>query len=328
MPDLRPLPSASGLASGSERLHKLECLPSRWPTLLRLAARSLSHRRSTHSTFGPSVWRVDRVRLDPRHVQAYAAICDLNFDPGRLPLLYPQLLGFPLLLRYLSSSDCPWPAMGMVHLANEIDAFTSISVDDDLQMTLEAGTLSRHPKGQVFSVNLGILRGEQRVWQARQTFLRRGVQDAFGPDWDEYEIVPRRGGADQLAGISLLDEFDAPLGIGRRYAPISGDFNPIHLSSWAARLLGFERSIAHGLWSLARSLAVLDRAHPGTITASPLRLNTVFGSPVRLPSRVGVWAAFASPFEPVFELRDLKGERVHLRAKLEAVTDRREETTA
>ena len=46
--------------------------------------------------------------------------------------------------------------------------------------------------------------------------------------------------------------------LGRRYAAISGDYNPIHLGALSAKLFGFKQAIAHGMWSKARCLAALD----------------------------------------------------------------------
>ena len=47
--------------------------------------------------------------------------------------------------------------------------------------------------------------------------------------------------------------------LGRRYAAVSGDFNPIHLSPATSRLFGFRRPIIHGMWTHARALAGLGR---------------------------------------------------------------------
>ena len=44
---------------------------------------------------------------------------------------------------------------------------------------------------------------------------------------------------------------------GIRYAKVSGDWNPHHLYPWSARLLGYRSPIAHGLWTLARAVAVV-----------------------------------------------------------------------
>ena len=46
-----------------------------------------------------------------------------------------------------------------------------------------------------------------------------------------------------------------PDDIGRRYAKVSGDVNPIHMSSLTAKALGFKRAIAHGMWVKAHALA-------------------------------------------------------------------------
>jgi hypothetical protein len=47
----------------------------------------------------------------------------------------------------------------------------------------------------------------------------------------------------------------SPRAVGRRYGWLSGDLNPIHLADRGARMFGFERAVAHGMWSMARTLA-------------------------------------------------------------------------
>ena len=55
---------------------------------------------------------------------------------------------------------------------------------------------------------------------------------------------------------------DVPGDIGRRYAGVSGDPNPIHMYAVTARLFGFKSAIAHGMWSYARVLAALGAQRP------------------------------------------------------------------
>ena len=50
-------------------------------------------------------------------------------------------------------------------------------------------------------------------------------------------------------------EWRLPGDLGRRYAAVSGDRNPIHLYALTAKAFGFPRQIAHGMWSKARCLA-------------------------------------------------------------------------
>ena len=69
--------------------------------------------------------------------------------------------------------------------------------------------------------------------------------------------------------------------VGRAYAKVSGDRNPIHTSMIGARLFGFPRPIAHGMWTLARGLSAL----PSRPTA-PYTVQASFRRPLLLPSTV------------------------------------------
>ncbi len=86
---------------------------------------------------------------------------------------------------------------------------------------------------------------------------------------------------------------------------MSGDRNPIHLHPLTARLFGFPRHIAHGMWTVARCLA---QAEAGTGTTAPGRVRSVradFKAPVLLPATL-TYAASGSDFQ-------VRGERrVHL----------------
>ena len=97
-----------------------------------------------------------------------------------MPLLYPQLLTFPLVMSYVGSADCPWPALGTVHLANRIEQTRSLKAGDAVRVELQTGTVQAHEKGQVFTLDLRILQDDESVWSATQTLLRVGVQSPSG----------------------------------------------------------------------------------------------------------------------------------------------------
>ncbi len=75
---------------------------------------------------------------------------------------------------------------------------------------------------------------------------------------------------------------------GRRYAKVSGDVNPIHLSGLTAKAFGFKRAIAHGMWMKARVLAALSGRLPDAFT-----VDVAFRKPVFLPSTVTLSTAQA-----------------------------------
>ena len=76
-------------------------------------------------------------------------------------------------------------------------------------------------------------------------------------------------------------EWRLPGDLGRRYAAVSGDHNPIHLYPLTAKAFGFPRQIAHGMWSMARCVAALENRLPDTV-----RVDVAFKKPILLPGTV------------------------------------------
>ena len=243
-----------------------------------------------------------RVVLDAQHLARYGQLCGFSATQG-VPLIYPQLLTFPLVTAYVSSPECPWPAMGTVHLANSITQQQQLRAGDEVRVEMGAGDLFVHDKGQVFTLNLRILRGAELVWSATQSLLRVGVKQTSGAPY-----------VSQIASdlpLSLQADFFASADLGRRYGAVSGDRNPIHMTALTARLFGFKRAIAHGMWTSARALSLLLPSEP----LDEASLVVEFKTPLLLPGRASLWSA-RSPLGALFEVRDAKGERPHLRGQL------------
>jgi len=242
------------------------------------------------------------VVLEPDQIAGYAAICGFDKEHG-VPITYPQMLTFPLVMAFFCSADCPWPALGTVHLANTIEQWQKLNPGDALRVEVRTGGLFAHEKGQIFTLETKITRGDDIVWEATQTALRVGVKNPAGP---AFVSAPK---AD--APLSHQADFSAPGDIGRRYGRVSGDRNPIHLSALTARLFGFRRAIAHGMWTKARALAAL-MPHETVARAS---VAVEFKTPLFLPARVSLWSMHNAQGAR-FEVRNSKGDKPHLRGRL------------
>src|SRR5205085_8499082 len=116
--------------------------------------------------------------------------------------------------------------------------------------------------------------GGKEVWRSTSTYLSRG---ATAPDGaPEAEIEVSVGAVERVAATWRI-----PGDAGRRYAAVSGDVNPIHLSGLTAKAFGFKRAIAHGMWVKARALAALSGRLPDDVC-----VDVVFRKPLFLPSTV------------------------------------------
>lgn len=217
--------------------------------------------------------RLNEVEVDPAALAKYARVCGFRLA-DTLPATYPHVLAFPLHMALMTDSDFPFPAVGLVHIENRIVQHRRIPVSEKLDLRVRATPLADHPKGKQFTLVTEARLGDELVWEAYSTNLRRG-----GGDADADADAKVRKGRKQPPPVSA--EWKLPGDIGRRYAAASGDRNPIHMHDLSAKLFGFPRAIAHGMWTKARSLAALEGRLPAAY-----EVEVAFKKPILLPAKV------------------------------------------
>ncbi|WP_328910767.1 MaoC/PaaZ C-terminal domain-containing protein [Streptomyces sp. NBC_00234] len=231
----------------------------------------------------------------PGHLAAYSRICGFS-ESGALPLTYPHVLGFGPAMRLMTGRSFPLPVVGLVHTWIEITRHRAPLPADALELTVYAQGLAPHRRGtEVTMVTEARLAGEL-VWESRSGYLSR---HATAHRTETPASAPAAPPA-----LPAVAEWQLPADLGRRYGAVSGDRNPIHLYPFTARLFGFPRAIAHGMWTVARCLA--EAEEPGRIQ----HVRADFRAPVLLPSTV-TYAADRTRTGTAFELRGSTG-RVHL----------------
>jgi len=256
------------------------------------------------------------VQAKPERVAAYARVCGFALR-DHLPPTYPHVLAFPLHMAVMADGSFPFGAVGLVHVENRIVQRRRIGLGEELTIKVKPSKLQTHPKGRTFSLQTKVKSGNRIVWESTSTMLRRGAdqqQPADGPKSEDMApISSRRPSGELAAGVEWRLGGD----LGRRYAAVSGDRNPIHMHSLSAKALGFPRAIAHGMWTKARCLAALESRLPDAFA-----VDVRFRKPILLPGRVE-FAGSSQGEEIDFAVRDAKRGTPHLDghlAPLEAKT--------
>jgi acyl dehydratase len=182
------------------------------------------------------------VTVDRDALAAYAHLCGFTLR-DELPPTYPHVLAFGLQMELLARA--PFSAVGVVHIANTITQHRPLLLGEELGLSVRVSELRPHRRGQVFDfVSEARVAGEL-VWEGVAANLKRGDgNESVRDDWT-------------FAPVPVTAEWRLREDLGRRYAAVSGDHNPIHLHAWSAKPFGFERAIAHGMWTKARCLAAL-----------------------------------------------------------------------
>jgi acyl dehydratase len=233
-------------------------------------------------------------------VASYNAVCGFPLSDS-LPPTYPHIMAFERTMRLMSGSDFPFPVVGLVHIGNRLVVRSPLPLDQPLFFTVRALNLRPHRRGRQFDVvttaslspssSPGSGGSSVPDWEETSTYLRRGASSSVA---EEADLSPVEGSAVAVWKVGTS--------VGRSYAAVSGDHNPIHTSLIGARAFGFRRPIAHGMWTKARLLSSLR-------LPAAFEVDVRFRAPIFLGSRVSLHTAG--------ERADVRGgDRLHLTASL------------
>ncbi|GAB2935443.1 MaoC/PaaZ C-terminal domain-containing protein [Rhodococcus aerolatus] len=213
---------------------------------------------------------LDGLTVDREHLARYAEVCGFR-NADVLPPTYLHVLAFGMSMRLMSAGDFPFELLGLVHVANRIEVARPATADETFDVRVHAADLRPHRSGTQVDLVTEIDVAGERVWTGTSTYLRRHRVDR--PAGDSRPAAPEPVEEPTATATWRLDE-----GLGRRYAAVSGDRNPIHLHALSAKAFGFPRAIAHGMWTAARAVAALEGRLPDAFD-----YTVEFRKPVLLP---------------------------------------------
>lgn len=212
--------------------------------------------------------------VDPAaRIQQYRDVCGFEND-GTFPILYPHVLTFAMHIHLLADKRFPAKAFGAVHARSHMLQRRAISETEPVDLKCFFSDARILKAGLEVDVTTLVSSGGSVIWESVNSYLFRGKK--FGEIGDAHPW----SAFSELGEEAFTASWHVPKKMGRTYARITGDFNPIHISRIMAKLFGFKRDIIHGMWSLARCLTAL----PGPAIEGPQRLDVAFKGPVFMDS--------------------------------------------
>ena len=255
-------------------------LGSPMPSTLASTARLLWHRRPGLKlpTDMPSIERrLSGVRINSVWLQDYLkCTAAANWPATQLPPLALQIAAAPLHMAVMADRAFPLRPLGIVHQSQQIQQWHPLSARQTYDLHVLTGEARIEHRGISFGLVTEAWQLGTLVWRSEVRIL--SIQQM--PEKTKQRVRPH-----ELSDVTPLqdDTLTVPESIGRRYARIACDYNPVHVHAWLARPFGFRHAIAHGTWTLARALFCAEvEVSPGfTLVAQFIR-------PVELPSRIRV----------------------------------------
>lgn len=254
-------------------------LPAMGPVILLRALLKFPKRRPLPSALPEIVteYRLDSLPLDEiaRYREAF------GFAGKHIPLTWWYLPAQRAHLATMLDPRFPFRIVGLVHMENVLEEHGALAPGQPLLVRTSLRLLPPSSSGALRCVleTTGSADGTP-VFTCTSTYLiRRG----------------HGGGAKQAEAAPPVSS--APLGqwtldsaAGRRYARLSGDWNPIHLYGWSARMMGMRAPIIHGMHTLATACAAFE--HDSKRQAA--RIDCRFRALIALGSSVTLRTAPAS----------------------------------
>ena len=213
-------------------------------------------------------------RPDPAHLQSFLDICPGWRHPQVLPPTYPQVALAQLHSKILADRTFPFNPMGIVHVSNHIQVHRPMVMTDsqDLSVEVSLRNWQPHRRGRLFDIYTEISEPHGVVWESVATAL---VMEDKQPSGSRAKLL---GGVPEMGE----DRIHLSEDLGRRYARVAGDYNPIHQRAWMAKPFGFKRAIIHGMWTLGWAVhEPASRQEPG-----PMQCTGHFKRPVSLPGDI------------------------------------------
>lgn len=249
---------------------------------------------------------LNAVKADRTKLAGYRRVCGFS-EGDTLPGTFPFVLAMPLQLSLLVSDAFPFSPLGIVHVSNRITQYRPIAVNEPLDFRCTLSGPREANRGLEFDLLTQVSVAGELVWECVCTMLRR--DRASGK---------RRSGKSGERAAEFSPQVSTPVAIsadtGRRYAAVSGDRNPIHLYGLTAKLFGFPRAIAHGMWTKARCLAELQGLLDSAPFAGGFTVEVSFKRPLLMPAN----ARFEHRGDE-FRVTTGDGKRVHMVGRISGI---------
>jgi hypothetical protein len=259
-------------------------------------------RKPLHATaLPPLAVTLDAVGVEPARVARYREVCGAATG-GPVPPVFAYVLAAPAQLTLLTHRDFPLRVLGTVHVRNRSRLMRPLVAGEVVGIGARPGGLRETPRGLEYELVTEVTDSKGAVvWEGLSTYLLV----------DRTLARVQRGVHVEAQQFDELEPIAVPADIGRRYGGVSGDLNPIHMHPVLARLFGFPRALAHGMWTLARALAALESRLPRTA----MTVDVWFRKPLFTPASVVLhWTDDGQGIR--FAVRSAGGDATHAQGSI------------
>ncbi|MEJ5920493.1 MaoC/PaaZ C-terminal domain-containing protein [Corynebacterium sp. H78] len=281
----------------------LKAIPSLGPLYAKAAAGSAKKRPTSTDVKVPMLAvhnvAVSRSRDDKfRDLVGARTASGLGVDEAFFGHVHALLM--PVQMELMAADDFPLPMMGLIHTSNTYRRLGAVELGSTVDIEVSIREFRAHRAGtEVVLVSTVRASRDDDTHEAatpentvlpeilveeESVYLAKGVRLKDAAGFDDVEKQRAAGGntwRELFAPPLPTAQWKLAKDVGRRWAAVSGDWNPIHINGVAARALGMPGVIAHGMFTASKALASSD-----VPAGEPYEFAIDFATPVVLPASV------------------------------------------
>ncbi|MGJ8681351.1 MaoC/PaaZ C-terminal domain-containing protein [Paraglaciecola sp.] len=220
---------------------------------------------------------IENLRLNADSIALFHQVVEWHGASSVLHPCFMHTMAFPIHMKLLLKADFPFSLLGLVHIENTIHQYRPLKDPEQFKLVCRLGELTLHKKGWLFSVITECFCGTELVWKSTSINLSRAKHNL------PVENKTNSSDANFTTTPTKLN-WDFSEDLGRRYAEASGDYNPIHLRKWSAKLFGFKQQIAHGMFTKSRCISELQNLEPQSFYKE-FEVTARFKQPLFIPTK-------------------------------------------
>jgi acyl dehydratase len=247
--------------------------------------------------------------LEPALVARYREVCGYGEGTG-VPSSFMETLFQGLMVEIVLAPSFPFSPFGVIHLSQAMQQHRAVAHDAVLDLRCTLDRVLQTKRGFELAIGMRAEQAGEPVWEGSAGLISRGKATRAGKT-----ATAKPPPAQDAGGWSEPLALDVAGDTGRRYAAVSGDYNPFHLYGVLAKLFGFPKPIAHGMWTLSRALAWVEAGLDDLPEAHTVQAS--FKKPLFMPGTVTLQQR---PLEATdgraFEVRHARKDHPHLVGEL------------
>lgn len=251
------------------------------------------------------------LKIDNAH---YCSFCqEVDWPASEHPHpLYLQMLSLPLQMQCLLDKKSPFPLLGLIHAANKVSILEHVDLSEPVECRVRFHDVRPHNRGWEVDVMLEGLQSGQLVYRSISSYLVKIKAVHVAP------LVARKEVDDDcdMQDRERIQALSVNANTGRRYAKLSGDYNPIHLSRITAKAFGFKQSIAHGMWTLSRAISSFVSHQENVESLHVEEVSCRFKKPVFLPNEIHIHQHCKTQTHALLDVTDRDDNNTHLSASV------------